>query len=1001
MKKKIIFTLLIVCIMPIVCLANGPIQKKKGREHFVKQTMEQMSLKEMVGQLIMIGSDSDITPSYVDKIMQDIDSNKVGGVCFFKGKSENVPVLIEKYNSLCRIPLLVSIDGEWGLAMRLSDITPFARAMTLGAINQDSYELVYKKGAAIAKQCKLLGIHINFAPDVDINLNPANPVINTRSFGQDKEKVALLAYQYAKGMQDNGIMAVIKHFPGHGDTDIDSHSSLPTINHDKAFIDSVDIYPFRYNIEKGVWGAMIGHLNVPALSPESSLPASINHNIINDYLIDELNFKGLIFTDAMNMKGLTNDYPDGQAQVLALKAGVDVLLMPANTTEAVNAICKAVEEGVLSEKLIREKCKKVLRWKYDLGVINQSKTIKNQNGTLAKQNAVSAKQNGVLSDQIAEINQEIKALNQQIANQAITLLKSNNVIMPLKPSQSNHIAVIALDDKPFDHFDSVCRTFQEINSYCIGDKADDATTDSILNQANNADIIITLLWGGVNQTKKNNYGLGKTKLQTIQKIQSLDKNNILVLLANPYCLESLDTIDNYDGLVVGYQNTAELQIAVANALFGKGDFNGSLPVSGSEKYPVGSGKEAQTCVNPYQKVIDMGMKQDCFEKIDSIILKGLEEKAYPGAQVLIAKDGEIVFERSVGFQTYENTTPITDSSLFDLASLTKVMATTLAVMKLYEEDKFSLDDKLSDYLPYLKKTNKSKITIREALSHIARLKAFLPIWKYALEDAKKQSDLFAKQNDETASYVQVCDSLFVKKEYSKTIRKQIAASPLGEKHQYVYSDLGFIMLADLVEAVSGKTLDTYLEETFYQPMGLNHTCFNPLSHNQNPDNIVPTIEAVDFRKTKLKGFVHDETAALNGGVAGHAGLFSTTKDLFALCQMLLNKGTYNQKRYLKEETIETFNHRYYKKYDNRRALGFDKPLIHSKSRHCSEFCSPESFGHSGFTGTYLWIEPENGTIFIFLSNRVYPDASVNKLAQMNIRTDIQDLIYQSLQKEEE
>lgn len=978
MNRKVVTLTFILCLCSIICSAdNNPIKKRKGREHYVKEQMSNMSLREMIGQLIMIGCDSDMSPAYTSKILKDIDSNKVGGICFFKGKSENIPPLIKKYNAVCKLPLLISIDGEWGLAMRLTDVTPFPRAMTLGALEEEDYNLVYEMGSLIAKQCKALGIHINFAPDADINLNSANPVINTRSFGQDRYRVAYLAEQYIRGMQDEGVMAVIKHFPGHGDTETDSHKSLPTISHDRNFIDTVDMYPFRYNIKQGVWGVMVGHLDVPAMNKDYNYPACINPDIIQDYLIEDLEFKGLVFTDAMNMKGLTNDYPDGQAQVLALKAGVDVLLMPNNTEQAMNAILQAVEAGTLSEKTIREKCKKVLRWKYDMGISNPTKDA---------------------TAPIKALETQAKELNRHIADNVLTLLKNDEELLPLQISDSTKLSIVFLDDFNYRTFDTTINSFHAATTHSINSKTTAKQTDSILASLMNSDIIITLASGGVNQTKKENYGISQKKLDAIARIQDLNKKNILVLFANPYALASLDTLCEYNSLVMAYQNTADLQRSVAQAIFGYRSFKGSVPVTGSPNYPCQSGIDKEESQG-YEEVVEAGMKVECFEKIDSIINAGISQKAYPGAQVLIAKDGNIVFNRNAGFQTYDNQTKITDNSIYDLASLTKVMATTLAVMKLYEEGKFSLDDKLSSYLPYLKHSKKSKITIKEALAHTARLKAFLPFWKESLEKAKQDETLYAHDKYGDSAYLQVCDGLFIKKSYKDEIRKQIVFSPLGDKHKYVYSDLGFILLGDLVEQISGETLDTYLQETFYEPLGLTNTYFNPLSHGMNKENIVPTLEAIDFRHSKLQGFVHDETSALNGGVAGHAGLFSNAKDLFVICQMLLNGGVYDNKRYLEEETIATFNHRYFKKYQNRRALGFDKPLISAPSAHCSEYCSEESYGHSGFTGTYLWIDPENKTIFIFLSNRVYPDAKSNKLAQMNIRTDIQDLIYESIQEE--
>lgn len=959
MKQSIIALLICICISSL-CFSQN-IDKE------IEKHLSKMTIKEMVGQLIMIGADTDLNKKYCEKILNDIDSNKVGGICFFKGKSDNLPKLIKKYNAACKIPLLVSIDGEWSLSMRLTDLDPFPRAMAMGALDSSNYNLMYEKANIIGKQCKTLGIHINFAPAIDINLNPANPVINTRSFGQNKWKVSLLSEQYIKGLQDNNVMAVIKHFPGHGDTDLDSHLSLPTINHTKDFIDTVDLVPFYHNIEKGVWGAMIAHLNVPALNKNHTYPASINPDIIQGYLVNELGFEGLIFTDAMNMKGLTNDYPDGEAQVLALKAGVDILLMPNNTDSAMNAILTAIENGELSKELIKEKCRKVLEWKYKLGVINPKHEPK----------ALSKKQKA-----------EIGELCEEIAPNLLTLLENKDNILPLNKKDTNKVIFVSLDNNDYSYFIKQAKKHKEIITYCTEKKSRNEDLENLMSILDSSKTVIIAASGGVNSKKTDNYGISKQSLETLYDIQETKAKNILLLFANPYVLESIDTICDYNALIVAYQNTPQLQTAAAKSLFTNHNFTGTLPVDGSQTYKA----------SPDFAIELPKRTPSRFSKIDSLITYGINEEAYPGAQVLIAQNGEILYKKNAGYQTYANKIAINDSTIYDLASLTKVMATTLAVMKLYDEKKFSLDDRLSEYLPYLKRTNKRKITIKEALSHCGRLKAYLPIWVHSLEAAKEDTTLFVQGINPYDDYIQLTDSLYVHKKYKKQILEQITSSPLNPKHKYVYSDLGFILLGELVETLSGQSLDEYLEENFYKPLNLTNTCFNP-KKNRCVKNIPPTIEAVDFRNAQIKGNVHDETAALLGGVAGHAGLFSTTEDLFVICQMLLNKGEYNGKRYIKSTTVDLFTQTHFEKYNNRRGLGFDKPLLKGKSSHTSKYASPLSYGHSGFTGTYLWIDPENQTILIFLSNRVYPDAKTNKLAQLNIRTDIHDLIYEILEDE--
>ena len=958
--KHSIFTLLICLFISFACFSQNS-------EKEIEKLMSQMTLKEKVGQLIMIGADTDLNKKYCEKILKDIDSNKVGGVCFFKGKSDNLPKLINKYNSVCKIPLLVSIDGEWSLSMRFTDLAPFPRAMAFGALDSSDYSLVYQQANIIGKQCNTLGIHINFAPAVDINLNPANPVINTRSFGQNKWRVSLLSEQYIKGLQDNNVMAVIKHFPGHGDTDLDSHLSLPTINHSKDFIDTVDLIPFKHNIEKGVWGAMIAHLNVPALNKKYTYPASINPDIIQGYLIDKLKFEGLIFTDAMNMKGLTNDYPDGRAQVLALKAGVDILLMPNNTDSAMNAILSAIENGELSKELIDKKCRKVLEWKYRLGVMNPK----------AEPKALTKKQKA-----------EIEQLCDSIAPKILTLLENKDNIIPLSQKDTNEVIFVSLDDKDYSCFIKQAKKYKEIIYYSFEKKSRNEDLEKLLSVLDSSKTVILAASGGVNSKKESNYGISQQSLELLSCIQETKAKNILLLFANPYVLESIDTICDYNALIVAYQNTSQLQTAAAKSIFTPHNFTACLPVDASVIYKAAADFAIALPQKEYSK----------FSKIDSLINYGISQEAYPGAQVLIAKDGEIIYKKNAGYQTYYNKVWINDSSVYDIASLTKVMATTLALMKLYDEKKFSLDDRLSNYLPMLKKTDKRKITIKEALSHCGRLKAYLPIWIHALKKAEEDSTLFSWQPENTGDYFQLTDSLYINKKYREDIFKQIIDSPLNPKHKYVYSDLGFILLGELVEVLSGKTLDVYLEENFYKPMNLSHTHFRP-KEKEDIENIVPTIEAVDFRNSQIRGNVHDETSALLGGVAGHAGLFSTAEDLFAICQMLLNKGEYNGIRYIDSTTVDLFTRTHFAEHNNRRGLGFDKPLLKGKSSHTSQYASKKSYGHSGFTGTYLWIDPENQTILIFLSNRVYPDAKTNKLARLNIRTDIHDLIYEILKDE--
>ncbi len=947
MKKLIVSTLLLLFCFSAIS-QQTLIEKRKGRNKYVKQQMDSMSLRQMVGQMIMIDSYAKDDSNYYKNILYQIDSNFVGGVCFFKGNQKDLLKLNKLYDSHSQIPLFIAIDGEWGLNMRLSEIETFPLNMTLGALPKNKYHLVKDMACVIAKQCKSLGININFAPVVDININPDNPVINMRSFGQDKYKVSILSSKYVEGLQENGIMAVVKHFPGHGDTETDSHKATPIIKHDKYFIDSVDVYPFRYNINKGAWATMVGHLQVPALSKDSLKVATINKDIVKGYLQEDLGFEGLVFTDAMNMKGLTNLYADGEAEVLAILAGVDILLMPENTDKAIEAIMTAIEEGRIPKKIVEQKCKKILSWKYDMGLVNNR---------------------GEYSPIDSNLHKKISELNEQITENTITLLngkgqieKKNNFSFTDKDT----VSLVLLGNADFEVLISNLTTDIPAKIYRIHSKMKDKEVDSIIFAIDSTKTIVTALDGTRFSNSKSKYGIPDISIEVLNKLEKRCKDNILLMFCNPYTLKLIDSSFECKAFVIAYENNKYTQKAVAKFLKGETKAKGSLPVSVKRTHIIENEGQENNSISLEEKFyMDNNINLSTISKIDSIAQKGITEKAYPGCQVLIARDGKIIYDKNFGYHTYDNQKEVTTNTLYDVASLTKIMATTIAVMRLYEENKIELDAQISDYVPELKKMEVGKLTIKELLSHYTTLPA---TYHFAQKKLKG-------------------------KNIHQAILKEMKHVPLREK-KYTYSDLNFLLLQYAIENITNEGLDEYVQREFYTKMNLQNTTFNPLLNGVNIENIAPTEYDTTTRKELILGQVHDPLAYLNNGVCGNAGLFSTAEDLFKICQMLLNKGEFEGVRYLNSSTIEVFNERYFADLGIRRALGFDKPLIKGQSSHCSQYASQQSFGHNGFTGTYIWIEPKNNTIVIFLSNRVYPYSSPNKLSRMNIRTDINDLIYQ-------
>lgn len=932
---------------------------------WVDSVMNTMSLEEKIGQLMVVRVPTNMKTKELRNFSKLLTDNHVGGVCFFAGTASEQVQQTRQFQKLSRIPLFICLDAEWGLGMRLTDSYSFPRQMMMGALSAANDSLISRMGEEVGRQCRMIGVNVNFAPVVDLNSNSLNPVIGARSFGENKDRVAAKGICYAKALQKNGVMAVAKHFPGHGDTDVDSHVDVPVINHSKAYIDSVDIYPFQRLIGAGCRGVMVGHLMVNAY--DNRYISSLSEALVNRLLRERMKFNGLIFTDGMDMKAVTKNYKKGEADLISLQAGTDVILLPTDVAASISLIKAHAEEDANFAALIDNKCRRVLREKYRMG--------------LHKMNL------SELSTPSPADKDRCEAITMQMADKALTMVRNAGRVLPLK--NSDKVAWIALGN---------CDTAFSSFSNALADKVSDA------------DKVVINLHAYANPTSSKNYGVTPKMLDLIQQITAFNHNTVLVIYGSPFILQyfpfstcsqkassatdsiifagaSLSTTPA--AILVAYQDMAATRKVVPPALR-RGKFEGVLPIVVDNFMAPPSLTKPKVKATAYTKLNKLGFDTACYHAIDSIIMGGISQKAYPGCQILVAHKGKVVYQKCYGRQTYDAQSPAVDTNtVYDLASLTKVTATTLAVMKLVDAGKVQLDDPLSRYLPYLKHTNKSKITIREALSHIARLKSFDAYWKQAPDCMD-------------ASLPQSQATNFMVQQSRQTILDAIAKSQLNkDKQKYVYSDLGFILLADMVEKVSGQSVDLFMHQQFYAPLGMKSTTFCPLLNRYttiNPERIAPTETNPDSRKRTLQGEVHDPNAAAMGGVAGHAGLFSTAGDLNILFQMLLANGSYNNMKYLSPEVIATFNSRHYAQLGNRRALGFDKPFISSRSTHISPRATQSSFGHTGFTGTMVWVDPEKELVYIFLSNRVYPSSNPNKLANMNIRTDVQDLIYQSLPK---
>ena len=969
---KYIFSLLILLISYNFLEAQN---SKLPENLWVDSVFKTLTPYERISQLFMISVASNGDLKYNENISKQICDYKVGGITFFKGGPVRQAMLTNQFQMYADVPLLIAIDGEWGLVMRLDSTPVFPRQITLGAISNDS--LIFEMGSEIARECKRIGVQLNFAPVVDINSNPKNPVINSRSFGENKFNVSKKSLAYMRGMQSHGVLACAKHFPGHGDTDTDSHLALPVIHHSKEMIDTLDLYPFKEMIKNDVSSVMVAHLNIPSLDTSKNSISSLSKIIVTDILKKELGFKGLVFTDALEMKGVSNTFKDGDAELNALIAGNDILLLPQDIPKALKKIKGAIDSLKISQSLIDEKCKKVLRYKYIAG-LNNYKPIKIK---------------GLYKDLNSP---ESYNLQRKLYENAITLVKNKNNIIPLKRLDTLCLAFLSIGDTIASTFQNTLGHYASIENYHIHKNIRLREADSLLKILRNYDYVIV---GVLNTNNLANEDFGVTQ-QTIDFVDSLKNQNKIILdvFANPYSLSRFHETNNINALIVSYQNSKVSEELSAQLIFGGISSVGKLPVTASEEFPINTGINSEKPLKlQYSNPKEVGIAEKDLAAIDSIALKGIRNKAYPGCVVLAVKNGKVFYSKAFGYHTYENIEPTETSDIFDMASITKVEATTMAIMKLVDEGKLDINKRLDDYLPFLKKTNKGRIVIRDLMAHQAKLKAWIPFYKATMKNGKNDTNIYKKVRSDNYPF-RVADSLYIRKDYPDTIIDEIVKSPLNKKKEYLYSDMGFYLMMKIVEKISNKSFESFVNENFYTPLCMGSTGFSP-RNKFSLDKIVPTEIDSSWRKQLLHGDVDDQGAAMMGGVCGHAGLFSNAYDLATLLQMMLQKGEYAGTNYLKASTVEEFTKCQFPSNKNRRGLGFDKPSINPKDAGpCCKSASPLSYGHSGFTGTFFWVDPAENLIYIFLSNRVYPDPNNKKITEMNIRTDIQQVIYDAIAK---
>ena len=936
-------------------LSSGDLYQKK----WIDSVYQRMSLDERIGQLFMAAAYSSGNEQHFQVIDQLVKKHHIGGLIFMQGGPVRQINLINRYQSASDIPLLIGMDMEWGAGMRLDSVHSFPKQMILGAVNDD--ELIYKMGEEVARQMKLLGVHINFAPVVDINNNPRNPVIGVRSFGENKERVAQKGIQYMKAIQDNGLLACAKHFPGHGDTDKDSHRTLPVINHPKERLEEIEFYPFKQMIKENIAGIMNAHLYIPAIDEENKLPASLSKNIVNGVLKQELGFEGLVFTDALNMKAITTGIESGSPELAAMLAGNDILLFSQNIPGAIKEIKKNIKRKVISKEQLEVSVKKILAAKYKVGLNNFEPLI--------------------ADNLILKLNSpEAKSLISDLTKKAITAVKNEQNLLPLNFLDNRNFASLSVGNTG--------NFTKHLDEYAIFSHYRKKGNDEklLLRQLSNYDVVVV----GIDHDEQ----LTEVNLDFLRSLNKTAKV-VTCFFGKPYSIKALADFPN---VIVSYQNNYITQEGIAEAIFGAVIVDGKLPVTVSENLTAGTGITLASLGRLSHALPEStGMDSRVLNKINRVVSEALLDSATPGCQVLVARNGKIVFDKSYGYHTYNKSEPVTSETIYDIASITKVAASMQAFMFLEERGYVDLDKKISYYVKELKGTNKEHMIIRDILTHQAGLWPYLPFWQETIKDSLIVGNYYSDHPELNYQY-QIERGLYGSQTVQDTVWQWVKNSKIRKKqyrkpYDYKYSDMGYYLLQRLIEEIINQPMEEFLQQNFYDPMGLSTMSYLPLCRYPLT-RIAPTENDNYFRNTLVYGQVHDQGAAIFGGVAGHAGLFSNALDLAKLMQMHLQDGTYGGIRYFQPGTLARFTS---KQYDNnRRGVGWDKPLQSHWYGPTSQYASPDTFGHTGFTGTAVWADPQFDLIFVFLSNRIHPDAGNRKLIKNNIRTRIQDVIYESI-----
>ncbi len=923
---------------------------------WVDSTFRSLSLRDKVAQMIVpftyapYISDDDDTYDHLVHLVRDLH---VGGFVVSLGNVYEQAMLINKLQKVSRIPLLFSADYEYGLGMRLKGGISFPTNMALGA-TRDSM-LVYRIGRAVGEEARAVGVLQNYAPVSDVNDNPENPIINVRSFGENPQLVGRLASAFALGTQSAGVVATAKHFPGHGDTQVDSHTQLPTINYGYAHLDTLELVPFRDDIAAGIKSVMVAHISFPKFQHETGVPATLSKKITTGMLRDSLGFHGLIVTDALTMGGVTKDYSATDAAIRAVKAGADILLIPPDDEIAVDAVVKAVKRGVISEAQIDRAVRKILMIKSELG-LPQRRFVDIRN----------------IGKVVGTIKHELLA--RKAARESITIVRNIGNYIPLQFHQNQRVLCLTVADDGDPYIGAQFRN--EIADRCdnvvyaqVNPTSNQMNFDDVYKEAQSSDIILIACYVSW-KSGQGTVDFSDSVKSFLNKVAALDKPCIMVSFGNPYLLRSVPIVPAY---VCAYSAAKYSVSAAAEALFGEINVTGKLPITIPHTADYGDGVVLHKTSLRFASAQAAGFDPHRLGRLDSIMHYWIANGAFPGGQLLVAKDGMIVYDKAFGLiDTSLYSRRVHLNTMYDLASLTKVAATTLAAMKLYDEGKLALSAPVAKYIPQFAQNGKGAVTIENLLVHDSGLPPDPPHYLWDTKAIPEEQLNRLLRDPHAFVYPDSFGSNF--HAAHQAMYDSIYATPLAYKTgtKMVYSDINMIVLGKVIEQITRMPLNQYLYQNFYKPLGMTRTMFNP------PSYLWSNCAAEEYDSAAgclLQGVVHDENARALGGVAGHAGLFSTSQDLAVFAQMLLNGGIYDGRRYLESSTVALFTR---KQSDlSTRALGWDTKSPENSS--AGKYFSPTSYGHLGFTGTSIWIDPVRKLFVILLTNRVCPSRNNEKI----------------------